>query len=79
MYCILQELNQINEPLCALFDEYSRLSVTLQYHRENDSLHTNLTLLVMIAEKLLMDSCEYYVESDLVMNSLLWESSGASH
>ena len=63
----------------ALFDEYSRLSVTLQYHRENDSLHTNLTLQVMIAEKLLMDACEYYVESDLVMNSLLWESSGASH
>ena len=78
-YLSLQELSQINEPLCALFDEYSRLSVTLQYHRENGSLHTNLTLLVLIAEKLLTDACEYYVESDLVMSSFLWESSVVSH
>ena len=70
--CILQELSPINEPLCALFDEYSRLSVTLQYHRENDSLHTNLTLQVMIAEKLLTDACEYYV-------LVLLETSVVSH
>ena len=57
----LQELNSTNSSVCALFDEYSRLSVTLENHRENDSLQTNLTLLVMIAEKLLIDSCEHSV------------------
>ena len=44
-----------------LFDEYSRLSVTLQNHGENDSLHTDLTLLVLVAEKILTDYCEYAV------------------
>ena len=56
-------MSQNDEPICALFDEYSRLSVTLENHRENDSLQTNLTLLVMIAEKLLIDSCEHNIVS----------------
>ena len=60
-YNNLQGLNSTNYNVCAALSEYSRLSVTLQYQRENDSLHTNLTLLVMIAEKLLIDTCEYTV------------------
>ena len=43
--------------MCDLFSEYSRLSVTLENHEGNDSLHTNLTLLVMIAKKVLVDTC----------------------
>ena len=57
----VQELSRINDSVCMLFDEYSRLSVTLQNHGENDSLHTDLTLLVLIAEKILTDYCEYAV------------------
>ena len=48
--------------VCELFREYSCLSVTLENLKENDSLHTNLTLLAMIAEKLLIDSCVVSVE-----------------
>ncbi|CAI8014709.1 hypothetical protein GBAR_LOCUS9185, partial [Geodia barretti] len=57
-----------NYNVCAALSEYSRLSVTLQYQRENDSLHTNLTLLVMIAEKLLIDTCEYTAEASSSIN-----------
>ena len=57
----LQELSKINESVCALFDGYSRLSVTLENLSENDSLSTNLTLLVLISEKILKDSCKYTV------------------
>ena len=53
----------MNEPVCDLFSEYSRLSVTLENHDGNDSLHTNLTLLVMIANKVLVDACEYHAVS----------------
>ena len=48
--------------VCELFREYSRLSVTLENLKENDSLQTNLTLLVKIAKKLLIDSCVVSVE-----------------
>ena len=51
------------ESVCPLFEEYSRLAVTVDNHFDNDSLHTNLTLLVLISEKVLMDSCEFAVSS----------------
>ena len=59
LFLCLQELSKINESVCALFDEYSRLFVTLENHNENDSISTNLTLL--ISEKVLKDSCKYTV------------------
>ena len=58
LFLCLQELSKINELVCALFNEYSRLSVTLENLSENDSLSTNLTLLVLISEKILKDSCK---------------------
>ena len=61
LFLCLQELSNINESVCALFNEYSRFSVTLENHSENDSLSINLTLLVLISEKILKDSCKYTV------------------
>ena len=61
LFLCLQELSNINESVCALFNKYSRLSVTLENHSENDSLSTNFTLLVLISEKILKDSCKYTV------------------
>ena len=59
---LLQVLSpNFNESVCPLFEQYSRLSVTLENHIENDSLHTNLSLLVLIAEKVLIDTCHYTV------------------
>ena len=60
----LQTLStNVTESVCPLFEEYSQLAVTLDNHFDNDSLHTNLTLLVLISEKVLMDSCEFAVSS----------------
>ena len=59
----LQGFNRTNDCVCDLFSEYSRLSVTLQNYEGNDSLHTNLTLLVMIAKKVLVDTCKVSVYS----------------
>ena len=59
---LLQVLSpNFTELVCPLFEQYSRLSVTLENHIENDSLHTNLSLLVLIAEKVLIDTCHYTV------------------
>ena len=60
-FLCLQGLSKINESVCALFNEYSRLSVTKENLSENDSLSTNLALLVLISEKVLKDSCDYTV------------------
>ena len=56
-FLCLQRLSKINESVCALFNEYSRLSVTKENLSDNDSLSTNLALLVLISEKILKDSC----------------------
>ena len=61
MYFLQTLSANFTESVCPLFEEYSRLSVTLDNHSDNDSLHTNLTLLVLISEKVLMDSCEFAV------------------
>ena len=66
MMHFLQTLStNFTESVCPLFEEYSRLAVTLDNHFDNDSLHTNLTLLVLISKKVLMDSCEFAVSSYL--------------
>ena len=51
----------LTEAVCPLFEEYSRLSVTLENLSENDSLHTNLSLLVLVTRKVLIDFCKLKV------------------
>ena len=62
----IQELERctapnLTEAVCPLFEEYSRLSVTLENLSENDSLHTNLSLLVLVTRKVLIDFCKLKV------------------
>ena len=66
---VLYVLQVVNELVCDLFSEYSRLSVTLEHTDGNDSLVANLTLLVMIAKKALMDVCEYHAVSCLEVHT----------
>ena len=44
--------------MCPLFEEYSQLSVALDKHSDNDSLHKSL---VMISDKVLMDLLEVLI------------------
>ena len=67
----MQEFDRASDSVCDLFSEYSRLSVTLENHEGNDSLHTNLTLLVMIAKKVLVDTCKVSVYSCLLVDKAI--------
>ena len=58
---LLQVLSPNSESVGPLFEQYSRLLVILENNIEDDSLHTNLSLLVLIAEKVLIDTCHYTV------------------
>ena len=77
LYCILyimlsflniyiQEVDRctapnLTEAVCPIFEEYSRLSVTLENLPQNDSLHTNLSLLVLVTRRVLIDFCKFKV------------------
>ena len=54
---------QATTNVCPLFEEYSRLHVTLENLPNSDSWHPNLSLLVLVAEKVLISSCAYHVSS----------------
>ena len=60
---ILQVNGNFSDYVCPLFEEYSQFSITYDnFLKENDSLSSNLSVLVLVAEKLLIDSCQYAMQ-----------------